>query len=191
MVSGMPPKFSYAVSQQLTNVDSASQAILLSSIKTFSRLTLLVAFMPLASQLLNKAGMQPIIKDAQISRYAMLLAAISAFGIGFASTFYAILPFLLLSTFQSVSRASLNSLLPSLAGPDQTGALYSVVAVLDSLGLMVAAPATAAIFKVGLRWGGAWVGLPYILCGVFMTVSTVILFAVRITREDHFKARGP
>lgn len=148
------------------------------------------AVMPLISRVLSKNGMLPIIKDVQITRYTMLLAAISAFGIGIASTFSAILPFLPLSTFRAVSRASLNSLLPSLAGPERTGALYSVMAVLDSIGMMTAAPATAAVFKSGLRWGGMWIGLPYILSGVLMTISTVILFAVRVTNEDHFNATG-
>lgn len=150
----------------------------------------MIAIMPLISQVLNKTGMPPIIKDAQISRYAMLLTTVSAFGIGIASTFYAILPFLPLSTFRAVSRASLNSLLPSLAGPERTGALYSVMAVLDSIGMMIAAPATAAIFKSGLRLGGIWIGLPYILSGVLMMISTAILFAVRIANEDHFNATG-
>ncbi|KAJ3498639.1 hypothetical protein NLG97_g956 [Lecanicillium saksenae] len=165
---------------------SWSQANLLASIKTFTRLALMVAIMPLVSQLLNRVGMAPIIKDAQISRYAMLLASISSLGIGLASTFYAMVPFLPLYTFRAVSRASLNSLLPSLIGPERTGMLYSVMAVLDSLGLMVAAPATAAVFKIGLRWGGVWIGLPFILSGVLMAMSTLVLFAVRITHEDHF-----
>ncbi|OAR01629.1 hypothetical protein LLEC1_03284 [Akanthomyces lecanii] len=165
---------------------SWSQANLLASIKTFTRLTLMLAVMPLVSQLLNRAGMAPMVKDAQISRYAMLLASISSFGIGLASSFYAIVPFLPLYTFRSVSRASLNSLLPSLAGPERIGVLYSVMAVLDSLGLMVAAPATAAVFRIGLRLGGVWIGLPFILSGGLMAMSTVVLFAVRITHEDHF-----
>ncbi|OAA82646.1 Major facilitator superfamily domain, general substrate transporter [Akanthomyces lecanii RCEF 1005] len=169
---------------------SWSEANLLASVTTFSRLALMIAIMPLISQVLNKTGMPPIVKDAQISRYAMLLATVSAFGIGIASTFYAILPFLPLSTFRAVSRASLNSLLPSLAGPERTGALYSVMAVLDSIGMMIAAPATAAIFKSGLRLGGMWIGLPYILSGVLMMISTAILFAVRIANEDHFNATG-
>lgn len=150
----------------------------------------MIAVMPLISRILSKVGMPPIIKDAQISRYAMLIAAISAFGIGTASTFYGILPFLPLSTFRAVSRASLNSLLPSLAGPERTGALYSLMAVLDSIGMMVAAPATAAFFKIGLRLGGVWIGLPYILSGILMTMSTVVLFGVRITTENHFSARS-
>ncbi|KAJ6787285.1 hypothetical protein PWT90_01706 [Aphanocladium album] len=167
---------------------SWSQANLLASIKTFTRLALMVAIMPLVSQLLNRLGMTPLIKDAQISRYAMLLATISSFGIGLASTFYAIIPFLPLYTFRSVSRASLNSLLPSLAGPERNGVLYSVMAVLDSLGVMVAAPATAAVFKIGLHLGGVWIGLPFILSGVLMGMSTLVLFAVRITHEDHINA---
>lgn len=142
--------------------------------------------MPLVGHLLNKAGLPPIIKDAQISRYALLLATVSMFGIAFANNFASILPFLPLTALQAVSRASLNSLLPSLTGQDHVGMLYSVMATLDALGLMISAPAVAYLFKIGLSLGGIWIGLPYILAGGLLLTSTVILFAVRIRREDHF-----
>lgn len=64
----------------------------------------------------------------------------------------------------------IRSLITTLVDQQHKGQLYAAVAVVETVGKLVAGPAFAQLYIVGLRWKGAWVGLPFfglsVICGL-------------------------
>jgi hypothetical protein len=57
-----------------------------------------------------------------------------------------------------------------------------------SAGQLIAGPLLAAFFTIGLRWGGAWLGLPFVFAGFLQILAGLIVFSVkdrsRLARYD-------
>ncbi|KAK0386787.1 hypothetical protein NLU13_6623 [Sarocladium strictum] len=78
-----------------------------------------------------------------------------------------------------------RSFLASLLQPHEVARAYSVVSMVEMIGSMLGAPALAAIFNLGLSWGRAWIGLPFIVIGLLSAVFTAVMFAVGLQRSEH------
>lgn len=110
----------------------------------------------------------------------MILTAIGTFGIALAATPAMLFTFLVPFAFLEGFNASVKSLLAQLAGGGQTAILFTAVGALESVGTIVAVPAMASIFGVGLRWGEEWYGLAFMLAGLMFSITAVIVLGVRL-----------
>ncbi|EHK18451.1 uncharacterized protein TRIVIDRAFT_158459 [Trichoderma virens Gv29-8] len=159
-----------------------AKAGLLSSISAFVNLVLLAAILPALSQvLLFKYRLSPVAKDALLARAGMVALTIGAFGIGFSNTTAMLMTTLVIYSLGYGYESSLRSLLIALAGEQHTAMLFAAMSVLQNIGMLIAGPLMAWAFRVGLRWGGAWIGLPFISTGCLLTCATCIVFGVRLT----------
>lgn len=57
--------------------------------------------------------------------------------------------------------------------------VYLSVAFMRCIGQLSAGPILAAVFTVGLNWGGAWLGLPFVFAGFLQIIAAAIVFSVR------------
>lgn len=64
-----------------------------------------------------------------------------------------------------------RSLASLLVKPEALGTTYAAIAVITSLGMMVAGPLVAATFKRGLLLGGDWLGLPFLMAAGLYAVA--------------------
>lgn len=53
--------------------------------------------------------------------------------------------------------------------------LFSGLNILETIGNLASAPLVAQAFKLGLRLGGIWIGLPVMFGGVFAVVGLLML----------------
>ncbi|GAB0133073.1 hypothetical protein EsDP_00001489 [Epichloe bromicola] len=164
---------------------SWAEASLALSVKAFSKLALVLVILPLVSQALIRAKVPPRRKDLLIARWCVVLAMAGAFGIAFASNAAVLLCFIVPFSLTEGFDASIKSLLAQVAGDGQVAVLFSVVSLLENLGIMVAGPGMAYAFRLGLRWGGAWFGLPFIVAGVIMAFAAAIVLSVRVEDMEH------
>jgi MFS family permease len=69
------------------------------------------------------------------------------------------------------------------ASPD-IGRLFAVIAIVESIGIMVAGPLLAEFFDWGIRMGEPWIGLPYIASAGVFAVITVVTFILSVKGKD-------
>lgn len=76
--------------------------------------------------------------------------------------------------------AAARNLATSMVHPSNIAMLYTTIAVTDTLGLLAGGPAMSFALQYGMRLGGAWVGLPYMVLSVLFLAVTGIMFLVRV-----------
>ncbi|KAH8682567.1 major facilitator superfamily domain-containing protein [Xylariales sp. PMI_506] len=156
-----------------------AQAGLLSSVTAFVNLVLLAVVLPVVSQLLI-TRFSPVVKDALLARAGMVVLLTGTFGIGFSNTSPLLITSLMIQSLGYGYDSSLRSLLVVLAGENNIAMLFTAMSVVQNIGLLVAGPLLAWVFRVGLRWGGAWTGLPYFATGCLLSCAACIIFGVRL-----------
>jgi hypothetical protein len=80
-----------------------------------------------------------------------------------------------------LTRSFLASLLP----PHHIARVYSAVSMVETIGSMLGSPALAETFTLGLSLGGMWIGLPFFFIGLVSAAFTVVMFAVRLRRNEN------
>ncbi|EME50215.1 hypothetical protein DOTSEDRAFT_68930 [Dothistroma septosporum NZE10] len=77
-------------------------------------------------------------------------------------------------------RSFLTSLLPS----HHIARVYSVISVIDTLGIMFGAPLLAGLFSEGLALGGGWIGMPFYFIGLLSAFFVGLLFVVGLRKGE-------
>lgn len=149
--------------------------------------------LPFISQILLRAQVSPLAKDLLLARYCIVVTVIGTFGIALAATPAVLLACLVPFAFLEGFNASVKSLLAQLAGSDRTAILFTAVGVLENIGVLLAGPAIAGSFTVGLRWGEQWYGLPFMVAGLMFGVAAIMIIGVRISSQagvdrDYYEA---
>lgn len=62
--------------------------------------------------------------------------------------------------------------------------LYTAIALVQSLGVSIAGPALALLWRWGMLLGEKWQGLPYLVVGSLLGVFFVALMAVSVPKSD-------
>jgi hypothetical protein len=73
----------------------------------------------------------------------------------------------------------IRGLMTSLVGGKDIGLLYSSIGFVEAVAMMAAAPLFSYLFKVGMGWGGHWIGLPYLVAGVILTGAALLVAGIR------------
>ncbi|KAF2839659.1 major facilitator superfamily MFS-1, partial [Patellaria atrata CBS 101060] len=140
---------------------SISQSTLLVSIRSGMLTLVLLVILPFITSLLHHPAQR---KDLILSRASALIMAL-----GFLTTASApnVPLFLVACAIYNLGGGLmflLRSLLTSLVEPHHVGRLYTTLGVIENVGLIVGAPLLAELFRIGVKWGGNWIGLPFLAC---------------------------
>ena len=141
-------------------------------------MVLLSILLPLITQLLLRI-LSPRQKDMWLARGSMMLQAIGSFGIGLARTPLLVICGVVVNGLGFGFNLIVHAMVASVMSSD-IGALFSFVAVLETAMLALANPLLAAVFRAGLRLGGPWLGLPFIIAGFSCIGALVIVACVRV-----------
>jgi hypothetical protein len=60
------------------------------------------------------------------------------------------------------------------------GRLYALISVMEGLGSLVAGPGMAWAFRLGMRLGDWWLGLPFGLAALLFLAVSIVVFSIRI-----------
>lgn len=74
----------------------------------------------------------------------------------------------------------LRSIITNLIEPEHMGLVNSLIGVLELLGVMVTSPLLYGSLRLGVEWGGPWLGLPFIGAAGLLSVSTTIIWLLPI-----------
>ncbi|KAL8287936.1 hypothetical protein RB600_003730 [Gaeumannomyces tritici] len=120
-------------------------------------------------------------RDLHLARASMLFMALANLLTGLGLEAVPLLAAGQLALTLSVGSGSLSrSLLAGLAGgPDQTARLYALAGMVETVGSLVSGPTLPWAFAVGVRAGGAWMGIPFWLVAVLCALALAALLCVR------------
>ena len=123
-------------------------------------------------------------KDLYLTRISQILLAMGWILVGLSPNIPLVTVSLVVGSLGQGSYMLLRSFLTSLLPADHIARVYSILSVVDTLGLMVGSPVLADLFKRGLALGGGWVGLPFYFLGLLYAGFAFLLFGVGLRKGE-------
>ncbi|KAJ5578742.1 uncharacterized protein N7459_007706 [Penicillium hispanicum] len=163
---------------------SIARASLLISLRGIFAMVTYLVLMPalswIAARYLDLHGK---FQDHRFSQWTGVVSVV-----GFTAMALAPVPVLLIGGLAILSMGSSflvtnRSLATALVLPDHVGTLYSAVTLSQSIGTVIAGPLFAYLFKLGMHFGDAWMGLPFLQAALFYVVATVAVWNIRLSRK--------
>jgi hypothetical protein len=137
--------------------------------------------------LLSNLELSPLFKDLWLARTGIIALAVGTLGIGLASNTSILILFLIVYSCGYGYGPSVRGLVVTLAEGRRIALLFTSISVLESIGMLISGPLLASTFKMGMDWGGLWIGLPFISAGCSLVCAGVIVFGLRFgpTKSAH------
>lgn len=139
-----------------------------------------MVLLPALHKVLTKREVNSQGKDLLISRISVGLFAIGSLVISFAPVIalaaLGIVIFALGSGFSPAAR----SLATTFVHQDQAGLLYTAMAIMQTIGGLVAGPLLALSFQWGLSLGHEWSGIPFTLVAGLFACGFVAICFIRL-----------
>ena len=162
-----------------------SKAILLTTIRMGVITLLLFSILPYISDaIMRRYRLSAERKDLYLARTSLVLLAVGWTLVGLAPNLPLVAIALTISSLGYGSWLLLRSFLTSLVPKHYIARLYSVLSIVDTLGLMIGSPLMAGLFSRGLALGGFWIGLPFYFLGIVAGCFSVLMFAVGLRKGE-------
>lgn len=116
--------------------------------------------------------------DLRVSRMSVVLLILGSLALGFSSTVPEVLAALLVFTFGSGFCQATQSFITSLVEPDQVARLYTIIAAVDGVGLMLGAALLNQTLQLAIRAGGITMGLPFLVVASLYTVTGLAIWYI-------------
>ena len=129
-------------------------------------------------RLLANAGLSGQKRDLFLARGSVGLLIVGWIAIGLSPNPIFFTASLMAASLGQGFPVYLRSFLTGLVEPNKVAELYTIIGVVDTLGLMVGGPLLAWLFERGMQLGGAFVGMPFVALGLVYAV--VVSFLLRI-----------
>ncbi|KAL4795074.1 major facilitator superfamily domain-containing protein [Aspergillus venezuelensis] len=151
---------------------SMAKASILKSLRGSINLALLLFLLPALSRFLSTHyNYPPLRRDLLITRLSALFLSLGAILMGLAPH---IIPFVFGLSIMSLGWgyvSALRSVATALVHEHQVGLLNSTIALVLGVGGVLGMPAVAAVFRTGIQWGGAWMGMLFLVAGGLFAIS--------------------
>jgi MFS family permease len=149
------------------------------TLRASTNLFLLLILFPAISTIIRKHNVSAFTKDLRLSQASGAFLVLGTFLMFIAAVptimIIGVVVFALGSAFLLTAR----SLVTSLIGVNNIAGLYSAIAIVCSIGQLIAGPLLAATFKAGVHAGGNWIGLPFLVASILYLVALTLLSCVR------------
>ncbi|KAK2602823.1 hypothetical protein N8I77_009328 [Diaporthe amygdali] len=156
------------------------KASLLITLRAAINLALLLVALPALNRFLTRRGLSAPGKDLLISRVSVACFTLGSLVISVAPAValaaIGIAIFALGSGFTPAAR----SLVTTFVHQDEAGLLYSALAIMQSVGGLVAGPLLALTFRWGLSLGSEWTGIPFAAVAGLFACSFLATSLVRL-----------
>lgn len=119
-------------------------------------------------------------RDLALARCSAAVTALAALVLGLAPTLPAFAAGLALLALGSGCNSLVKSLVSCCVDPVHRSRLFGVVGMVEILGAVYAQPMLAALFSLGMRMGGGWIGAPYFGVSALVAGVTGLLLFVRV-----------
>ncbi|KAK1961570.1 MFS general substrate transporter [Colletotrichum sublineola] len=160
---------------------SWAEASILLSAQALSNLMLLAILIPSVTYVLvYKWSMSDQYTKLLLARASATSLTLGAFIVGFASSSVVMVIGVCVFALGSGYRPLIRSLLAS-AVDDNVGMLFTMIGIFETTGNLIAGPLLSVLFRTGMEWGGAWIGLLYITTGCLLAIVTAIVVSTRLS----------
>lgn len=164
-------------------------ANMITSIKSILMVFLFVAILPLASWYLQKKrGVDSRTKDLILTKASVMCLLIGTLGMGLSPHVSIMLFFLVIQTMGAGFVYTTRSVVTTMIHRDQTARLYTLIEIIQAMGMIMASPVMTGFFNWGLQLGGFWIGLAWMVAAGLFGVVGLIIWRVRLpahsTRSD-------
>ena len=158
-----------------------------------SMIALLFLFPSFSTYLLKKKGLNVSRKDLILARIGVSATAMGVMLTGFAPTVFILFIGMGISSLGSGAGSATRALLTSYVQPNEVARLYTALSIVETLGLTAGGPVVAGLFKIGMenvksgKYGDAWLGLPYVLVGILLSIVAVLMWMLRLADSPREK----
>jgi hypothetical protein len=164
------------------------QAAYLLSLRAGANLVAVAVFLPILNWFLLKYLRLPAHwADLWLARGSIALTTVSFVIIGLAGYPALLVVGLLVYNFGTGYNAAMRSVAVHVVGgqasPD-VGKLMSTIAIVESIGAMIAGPVLSAMYQWGMDLGSAWLGLPFLGSVVVLAAMTALTFSIRVEDRE-------
>ncbi|KAF9766558.1 hypothetical protein IL306_001021 [Fusarium sp. DS 682] len=128
---------------------------------------------------MRQSQIPAITQDVLIARSCVVVLVIAYFMAGFAETLVIFVTAIVLSAVNFCLNPALRSLLLTMAHSAGAGAVLSAVEVLNAIAAVVSGPVMAAGFRLGMEWGGKWLGLHWFIAMLILLPGAMIVICMR------------
>jgi|SRR5690242_876722 len=164
------------------------QAAYLLSFRAATNLAAVAIFLPLTNHLLLRYVRLPAQwADLWIARGSIILTATSFLVIGLAAYPALLIVGLLVYNLGTGYNAAMRSVSIHVVGGQSShniGKLMSTIAIVESLGALVAGPLLNQLFQWGISLGGMWLGLPFLAGMLVFAGLSVVTFKIDVSDKD-------
>ncbi|KAJ6008256.1 hypothetical protein N7540_012232 [Penicillium herquei] len=119
-------------------------------------------------------------KDLFLARGSIVFLTVGTLGIGLSPVIGTLIPSLILQTSGSGFVFLTRSIISTLVERDETARLYTAIEILQSIGNVVASLSITTVFQIGLRMGGFWVGLAWMMTSTLFCMVGVAIWWFRL-----------
>ncbi|KAI9730352.1 MAG: hypothetical protein M1834_005862 [Cirrosporium novae-zelandiae] len=158
-----------------------AQAQVLRSVQATIKIVVNLAVLPpLSKWLMEKRNLSSKSKDLYMARACFICYCLSWFVEAIAPNVIIATLGLAIYALGNAGSALIRSLATSLVEPHHIGRLYGLISIMESIGLMLWGPWLAFLFHAGMKMGGGWIGLPYLISSLFYGIAVLGLFFLRL-----------
>ncbi|KAJ8067506.1 hypothetical protein OCU04_004849 [Sclerotinia nivalis] len=151
-----------------------SHASLILSLRALINILLLLLLIPsLSSLLITKFSFSTTHKDLLLARISSLFLILGALTIAISTSLHLTIIGLIIYTLGTGFVSLVRSLITGLVQKKHVARIFALIAVVETSSALVAGPAVAGMYELGLVWRGSWegwLGLPFVglagVCGV-------------------------
>lgn len=124
-------------------------------------------------------------KDLSLARASILCLTLGTLGIGLSPSIATLIPSMIIQTSGSGFVFLARSIITTLVERDETARLYTVIEILQSVGNVVASLSITGVFQLGLRLGGFWIGLAWMMTSSLFCMVAVAIWWFRLPPTPH------
>lgn len=160
-------------------------ANLLVSLKSILMLFLFIAILPLGSwYLMKRRGLDGRLKDLVLTKASVASLLLGTLGMGLSPNVGIMIFFLVIQTLGAGFVYTTRSLVTTMIQRDQTARLYTMIEIIQALGMILASPTMTGFFKWGLQLGGFWQGLAWMVASVLFGIVGALIWSVKLPPSE-------
>ncbi|KAH7115880.1 MFS transporter-like protein, partial [Dendryphion nanum] len=164
------------------------KAAYLTSFRAATSLVALMIFIPTVNVVMVKYfRLSTHRADIWLARASIVITTLAFFIMGIAAEPALLIIGILIFNFGTGYNAAMRSIAIHVAGGQSSpdiGMLFAVIAIMESLGAMVAGPLLASTFEWGIEKGGPMIGLPFIASSLIFAVVAVVTFMISAKTKE-------
>lgn len=119
-------------------------------------------------------------KDLWLARRSIICLTVGTLGIGLSPTIATLIPSMIIQTSGSGFVFLARSIITTLVERDETARLFTAIEIIQSLGNVVASLSITTVFQIGLRLGGVWIGLAWMMTSTLFCLVGVAIWTFKL-----------